>query len=185
LLDVIIGMFFSALVMYAIIVATAATLFRAGHHNIQTAADAAKALEPVAGHAAGLLFVLGIVGVGFLALPVMTTGAAYDVCQTFDVRNGLNLRLREGKIFYGTIAGVMTAAVAMNYLGVNPMKALVFAGVVQGFSTPPLMLLIVLMTSSRRIMGDKSNTFTANLFGWSTTAVIFAASAALLYSWIA
>ena len=185
LLDVIIGMFFSALVMYAIIVATAATLFGAGQHNIQTAADAAKALEPVAGHAASLLFALGIVGVGFLALPVMTTGAAYDVCQTFGARNGLNLRLREGKIFYGTIAGVMIAAAAMNYLGVNPMKALVIAGIVQGFSTPPLLLLIVLMTSSRRIMGDKTNTFTANLFGWSTTAVIFAASAALLYSWIA
>jgi Mn2+/Fe2+ NRAMP family transporter len=92
-------MFFSSLVMYAIIIATAATLFGAGQHNIQTAADAAKALEPLAGHAAGLLFTLGIVGVGFLAIPIMTTGAAYDVCQTFDARNGLNLKLREGKVF--------------------------------------------------------------------------------------
>jgi Mn2+/Fe2+ NRAMP family transporter len=171
--------------MYAIIVATAATLFRSGQHNIQTAADAARALVPVAGHGAGLLFALGIVGVGFLALPVMSTGAAYDVCQTFNARNGLNLKLREGKVFYGTIAGVLIAAAVMNFLGVNPMKALVFAGIVQGFSTPPLMLLIVLMTSSRRIMGDKKNTLAANLFGWSTTVVIFAASIALLCTWIA
>lgn len=185
LLDVIVGMFFSALVMYAIIIATAATLFGAGQHNIQTAADAAKALEPLAGHAAGLLFTLGIVGVGFIAIPIMTTGAAYDVCQTFDARNGLNLKLREGKVFYGTIAGVMIAAAVMNFLGVNPMKALVFAGIVQGFSTPPLMLLIVLMTSSRRIVGDKANTFLVNLFGWSTTVILFAVSGALLYTWIA
>jgi Mn2+/Fe2+ NRAMP family transporter len=182
LLDVFFGMFFSALVMYSIITATAATLFTSGHHNIETAADAAKALAPLAGHAASLLFTLGIVGVGFLAIPVMTTGAAYDVCQSFNSANGLHLRLRDGKIFYGTIAGVMLAAAAMNFLGINPMKALVFAGIVQGFSTPPLMLTIVLMTNRRRIMGDKTNTLLANIFGWGTTAVISAASLALMWT---
>jgi Mn2+/Fe2+ NRAMP family transporter len=184
LLDVFFGMFFSALVMYSIITATAATLFTSGHHNIETAADAAKALAPLAGHAASLLFTLGIVGVGFLAIPVMTTGAAYDVCQSFNSPNGLHLRLRDGKIFYGTIAGVMLAAAAMNFLGINPMKALVFAGIVQGFSTPPLMLIIVLMTNRRRIMGDKTNTLLANIFGWGTTAVISAASLALMWTLI-
>jgi Mn2+/Fe2+ NRAMP family transporter len=182
LLDVFFGMFFSALVMYSIITATAATLFTSGHHNIETAADAAKALAPLAGHAASLLFTLGIVGIGFLAIPVMTTGAAYDVCQSFNSANGLHLRLRDGKIFYGTIAGVMLAAAAMNFLGINPMKALVFAGIVQGFSTPPLMLIIVLMTNRRRIMGDKTNTLLANIFGWGTTAVISAASLALMWT---
>jgi Mn2+/Fe2+ NRAMP family transporter len=184
LLDVIFGMFFSALVMYSIITATAATLFTSGQHNIQTAADAAKALTPLAGHAASLLFTLGIVGVGFLAIPVMTTGAAYDVCQSFDSPNGLNLRFRDGKLFYGTIASVMFAAAAMNFLGINPMKALVFAGIVQGFSTPPLMLLIVLMTNRRSIMGGKTNTLLANLCGWTTTIVISAASLALIWTLI-
>ncbi len=184
LLDVFFGMFFSALVMYSIITATAATLFTSGHHNIETAADAAKALAPLAGHAASLLFTLGIVGVGFLAIPVMTTGAAYDVCQSFNSANGLHLRLRDGKMFYGTIAGVMLAAAAMNFLGINPMKALVFAGIVQGFSTPPLMLIIVLMTNRRRIMGDKTNTLLANVFGWGTTAIISAASFALIWTLI-
>jgi Mn2+/Fe2+ NRAMP family transporter len=182
LLDVFFGMFFSALVMYSIITATAATLFTSGQHNIETAADAAKALAPLAGHAASLLFTLGVVGVGFLAIPVMTTGAAYDVCQSFDSANGLHLRLRDGKIFYGTIAGVMLAAAAMNFLGVNPMKALVFAGIVQGFSTPPLMLLIVLMTNRRRIMGGKTNSLLANVFGWGTTVIISAASLALAWT---
>jgi Mn2+/Fe2+ NRAMP family transporter len=84
-----------------------------------------------------LLFTLGIVGMGFLAVPVMTTGAAYDVCQSLDRNSGLHLKLRDGKTFYGTIAGVMIAAAAINFVGVNPMKALVFAGVVQGLSTLP------------------------------------------------
>jgi NRAMP (natural resistance-associated macrophage protein)-like metal ion transporter len=184
LLDVFFGMFFSALVMYSIIVATAATLFASGRHNIETAADAARALTPVAGHAASLLFTLGIVGVGFLAIPVMTTGAAYDVCQSLDCRNGLNLRFRDGKAFYGTIAGVMLVAAVINFFGMNPMKALVFAGIVQGFSTPPLMLLIVLMTNRRRIVGDKTNSLVVNLLGWGTTAVLFAASLALVWTWI-
>jgi Mn2+/Fe2+ NRAMP family transporter len=185
MLDVVFGMFFSSLVMYAIIIATAATLHASGRHNIETAADAAQALAPVAGHAASLLFMLGIVGVGFLAIPVMTTGAAYDVCQSVNCSNGLHLKLREGKLFYGTIAGVMAVSAAMNYFGVNPMKALVFAGIVQGFSTPPLMLLIMLMTNRRRVMADKTNSILINLLGWTTTAIMFAASGALIWSWFA
>jgi Mn2+/Fe2+ NRAMP family transporter len=184
LMDVVFGMFFSALVMYSIIIATAATLFAAGKHNIETAADAASALVPLAGHAAGLLFTLGIVGVGFLAIPVMTTGAAYDVCQSLNRRNGLNLKLGEGKMFYGTIASVMLAGAGMNFLGINPMKALVFAGIVQGFSTPPIMLLIMLMTNTQRIMGEKTNTLWLNILGWSTTVVLFVASAGLIWSFV-
>lgn len=182
--DVLFGMFFSALVMYSIIIATAATLFVHGKHSIDTAADAAQALAPLAGHAASLLFTLGIVGVGFLAVPVMTTGAAYDVCQSLDCKNGLHLKFSEGKTFYLTIAAVLFAGAGMNFLGINPMRALVFAGIVQGFSTPPLMLLIMLMTNRRKVMGDKVNSLFSNIVGWATTAIIFAASLALLWTWI-
>jgi NRAMP (natural resistance-associated macrophage protein)-like metal ion transporter len=185
LLDVVFGMFFSALVMYAIIISAGATLHTSGIHTIDSAADAARALRPLAGRAAELLFTLGIVGVGFLAIPVMTTGAAYDICQSLDCKNGLNLSLREGKLFYGSIAGVMLIAAAMNFFGINPMKALVFAGIVQGFSTPPLMLLIMHMTNSQKVMGDKTNRLSLNILGWATTAIMFAASAALLWTWIA
>lgn len=182
--DVFFGMLFSSVVMYAIIIATAATLFATGKHTIDTAADAAQALAPLAGHAASVLFTLGIVGVGFLAVPVMTTGAAYDVCQSVDCKNGLHLKLGQGKIFYGVITAVILVAASINFLGINPMKALVFAGIVQGFSTPPLMLLIMIMTNSRKIMGDKVNNPLTNIVGWSTTAIIFAASAALMWTWM-
>jgi NRAMP (natural resistance-associated macrophage protein)-like metal ion transporter len=183
-LDVAFGMFFSALVMYSIIVATAATLHRSGQQQIETAAQAAQALTPIAGHAASLLFCIGIVGVGFLAIPVMTTGAAYDVCQSFRCRNGLHLKWRDGKIFYGVIAGVMAAAAGMNFLGINPMRALVLAGIVQGFSTPPLMLLIMLLTNKRSVVGDKLNTPLVNGMGWATTVITSAASLALLWSYL-
>jgi Mn2+/Fe2+ NRAMP family transporter len=182
--DVLFGMFFSAVVMYSILIASAATLFAAGHRKIETAAEAAKALAPVAGHSASLLFTAGIVGVGFLAIPVMTTGAAYDVCQSFGLRNGLHLKPSEAKMFYGTIVGIMIAALALNFAGVNPIRALVFAGITQAFSAPPLMLLIMFMTNSRNLMGKKKNSLILNVLGWCTTGIIVIASVALIGSWI-
>jgi Mn2+/Fe2+ NRAMP family transporter len=106
---------------------------------------------------AGLLFSLGIIGVGFLAVPVMTTGAAYDLCQSGGWRNGLSYKPKEAKIFYAAITLFTLAAMGINFIGINPMRALVFAGIVQDFSTPPLTLLIMLMTNRESIMGDKVN----------------------------
>ncbi len=180
--DVLFGMLFSSVVMYFIMLATASTLFASGHHTIETAADAAESLRPLAGRAASGLFAAGIIGVGFLAIPVMTTGAAYDVCQSTGWRNGLHYPLRKAGKFYAAIALFTLAAMGLNLLGVNPMRALVWAGIVQGFSTPPLMLLIMVLTNRRSVMGDKVNGPWINAVGWTTTAVIFAASAALLYS---
>jgi NRAMP (natural resistance-associated macrophage protein)-like metal ion transporter len=182
--DVIFGMFFSNLVMFFIILATAATLYVAGHHHIETAADAAQSLRPLAGNFAGLLFALGIIGVGFLALPVMTTGAAYDLCQSGGWRNGLSHKPQDAKIFYGAITLFTLVAMAINFVGINPMRALVLAGIVQGFSTPPLMLLIMVMTNRRSIMGDKVNGLVTNILGWGTTVLIFAASIGLGFSYL-
>lgn len=182
--DVIFGMLFSSLVMYFIMLAAAATLFVAGHHNIQTAAQAAQALTPVAGRAAGLLFTLGIIAVGFLAVPVMTTGAAYDVSQTFGWKNGLHQKPSKAKEFYAAITAFTLGAMALNFLHINPMRALVLAGIVQGFSTPPLMLLIMVMTNREAIMGDKVNGRLINTLGWITTGVTFAASGCLLFTWL-
>jgi NRAMP (natural resistance-associated macrophage protein)-like metal ion transporter len=184
LLDVIFGMLFSNIVMYFIILATAATLFVAGHHSIDTAAQAAQSLKPLAGKAAGLLFTLGLVGVGFLAVPVMTTGAAYDVSQSFEWQNGLHQKPTAAKKFYGAITLFTLVAMGLNFLGVNPMRALVIAGIVQGFSTPPLMLLIMVMTNRRSIMGHRVNGRLVNVLGWTTTVVIFSASAFLVLSWL-
>ena len=151
--DVVFGMLFSNVVMYFIILACAATLFVAGHHTIDTATDAAQSLAPLAGRAAGLLFTFGIIGVGFLAVPVMTTGAAYDVCQSTGWLNGLHHKPTHAPKFYGLITLFTLVAMGLNFTGINPMHALVAAGIVQGFSTPPLMLLIMVVTNNRKIHG--------------------------------
>lgn len=182
--DIGIGMFFSALVMYFIILSTGATLFIAGKTDISTAAEAAQALRPLAGRFAELLFAVGVVGVGFLAVPVMTAGAAYDMCQTFGWRHGLHTPVRKAPGFYITILIVTLIALGMNFLGLNPIKALVWAGVVQGLSTPFLMLAIMRMTNNRHIMGHWVNTRVMNILGWLTTVAIFAASAGLVIAWL-
>lgn len=181
--DVITGMFFSNLVMYFIILSTASTLFKTGTTEINTAAEAAEALRPLAGGAASVLFALGVIGVGFLAVPIMTTGAAYDLCQVMGWNSSLHAKPSEAKKFYVTIGVFTVLAMAMNFLGFNPMKALVFSGIVQGFSTPPLLLLIMLMTSNRKIMGDRTNSRGMNVLGWLTTAAIFVATIGLVATW--
>ena len=182
--DVVFGMVFSNVVMYFIMLATAATLFASGHRGIESAADVALALQPVAGKFASGLFAIGIIGVGMLAVPVMTTGAAYDVCQAAGARTGLSLKPNEAKLFYFAITAFTLAAMVLNFLGINPMRALVFAGIVQGFSTPPLMVLVMVMTNQRKIMGDRTNRTFINVLGWGTTAVIWAASIGLIVSYI-
>jgi NRAMP (natural resistance-associated macrophage protein)-like metal ion transporter len=179
--DVFWGMLFSNIVMYFIILSTCSTLFKAGKTEINSAAQAAEALKPIAGNAAGILFAVGVVAVGFLAVPIMTSGAAYDFAQTVGWRNSLHAPPAKAKKFYLTIAVFTFIAMGLNFFGINPMKALVFAGIVQGFSTPPLLLLILLMTSNKKIMGNRVNSRGLNIFGWITTALVFAASLCLLY----
>jgi Mn2+/Fe2+ NRAMP family transporter len=181
--DVVSGMFFSNLVMYFIILSTASTLFKNGTTEINTAAEAAEALRPLAGDAAAVLFALGVIGVGFLAVPIMTTGAAYDLCQVVGWKHSLHAKPREAKKFYAAIGGFTVLAMGMNFLGFNPMKALVFSGIVQGFSTTPLLLLIMLMTNNRKIMGDRVNGLGLNILGWITVAAIFAATVGLVVTW--
>ncbi|PYV57028.1 MAG: hypothetical protein DMG90_10745 [Acidobacteria bacterium] len=182
--DIAFGMFFSALVMYFIVLSTAATLFKAHITEISTAAQAAQALSPLAGKAAGLLFAIGVVGVGFVAVPVMTTGAAYDLCQTFGWPHGLHKAPRQCREFYLSIGIVTMIAMAMNFFGINPIKALVWAGMVQGFSTPFLMLMVMLITNKRAIMGRWVNTPYLNLLGWITTISVSLVSLGLVISWL-
>jgi len=170
-------------VMYFIILATASTLFRAGKTDINTAADAAQALRPLAGNLTRLLFAVGVIGVGFLAVPVMTIGAAYDLSQTFGWRHGLHAKPSEAKPFYIAITVFTFLAMGLNFFGFNPIKALVWAGMVQGFSTPFLMLLIMLLTNNRKVMGSWVNTKAMNVLGWTTTVLIFVALVGLVVTW--
>ena len=178
--DVGVGMLFASLIMYFIILSTAATLFRVGKTDINTAAEAAEALRPIAGNAAGLLFAAGVVGVGFLAVPVMTIGAAFDVCQSFGWKHGLHAKPHEAKGFYAAIVVFTLLAMGLNFFGINPMKALVFAGIVQGVSTPFLMLLLMRITNNPKIMGRWVNSRGMNVLGWLTTAAMFAATLGLV-----
>ncbi len=182
--DVLAGMVFSSLVMYFVMLATGSTLFSAGEHDVRTAAQAAAALRPLAGEAASWIFAAGIVAVGVVALPIMTAGAAYDIVQAIGGRTSLQARPREAKGFYLTIAALTAAAAALNFLGVNPMRALVWAGVVQGFSTPALLAIIMLLTGSRKVMGRRANGGLTKVLGWTTTAAVSAASLALLVRWL-
>jgi NRAMP (natural resistance-associated macrophage protein)-like metal ion transporter len=178
--DVGLGMLFASLIMYFIILSTAVTLFRVGKTDINTAAEAAEARRPIAGNAAGLLFAAGVVGVGFLAVPVMTIGAAFDVCQSFGWKHGLHAKPNEAKPFYAAIVAFTLLAIGLNFFGINPMKALVFAGIVQGVSTPFLMLLVMRVTNNPKIMGRWVNTRAMNILGWLTTVAMFAATVGLV-----
>jgi NRAMP (natural resistance-associated macrophage protein)-like metal ion transporter len=184
LLDTSVGMLFSNVVMYFIILCTASTLFRVGHHDVNTAAEAAQALRPLAGNAAGLLFAIGVIGVGFLAVPVMTTGIGYVVCQAMGWKHGLQYSFVEAPHFYVVIIVAHVAAMLLNFVGLNPIRALVWAGVVQGLLSPPLMLLTMLITTNPAIMGRWVNRGLTNALGWATTGVTFAAAFGVVYAWI-
>lgn len=181
--DVLVGMIFSNLILYFILMATGLTLHPAGRTEIETAAQAASALEPLAGPAAKWLFAAGVIGVGFLAVPVMTTGAAYDVVQGLGREGSLHDHPSENGFFYLVILLVTALAVGMNFLGFNPMKALVWSGIVQGFSVPPLLLIMMLLTNRRQVVGARTNGRVTNILGWATTAVTFGCTGALVASW--
>ena len=183
--DTMVGVLFANVILYAIILSTGATLHQAGQTEIDNAAQAAAALQPLAGAGAKVLFALGVVGVGFLAVPVMTTGAAYDLVQSVGEPGSLHARPAEAKLFYALIALATLIAVALNFLGFNPMRVLVWSGVVQGFSVPPLLLLMMLMTNDRAVMGGHVNGWATNTLGWVTTAATGLAAVGLVATWFA
>jgi len=182
-MDVNTGMVFSNVVMYFIILGTAATLHVAGMSNIQSAADAAEALRPLAGDASGILLALGLIGAGFLAVPILTGSAAYATSEAFGWKHGLDHHLHRAKEFYGVIVVATLVGMLINFIGINPIDALFWTAVINGFVAPPLLVLIMLVSNNRRIMGDRVNGFGLNLLGWLATAAMFAAAIALVLTW--
>jgi NRAMP (natural resistance-associated macrophage protein)-like metal ion transporter len=181
--DVNTGMFLSNIVMYFIILATAATLFKAGQTNITSAADAAQALRPLAGDAAAILLAVGLIGAGFLAVPILSGSAAYGVAEAFGWKHGLDTRPGRAREFYGVIAVATLVGMLINFIGINPIDALVWTAVINGFVAPPLMVLIMLISNNRSVMGDRTNNLPINVLGWIGTAVMFAAAIALVLTW--
>ena len=181
--DVGIGMLLSNAVMYFIILATAATLFNSGQHNIQSATEAAQALKPLAGNGASILLAFGLIGSGLLAVPILTGSSAYAVTGALGGRHGLDQKWQRAKLFYGVIIVSTLVAVLINFIGINPIRALFLAAVINGFLAPPLLVVIMLVANNRQIMGDRVNGRWSNFLGWTTTMVMFVAAVALVLTW--
>ena len=179
-LDVITGMLFSNVVMFFIMLATGATLHPSGRSEIETARGAAEALRPLAGDGAYLLFALGLIGTGFLAVPVLAGSASFAVAEVFGWRAGLDLSPRRGRRFYLVFAGAVATGVVLRLAGTNPIRMLFLSALLNGLLAPPLLLLVMLVSNNRKIMGAHANGPWLNVLGWSATIVMSVAALAFL-----
>jgi NRAMP (natural resistance-associated macrophage protein)-like metal ion transporter len=178
--DTVIGMFFSNFIMYFIILTTGATLHAHGQTNITTAREAAEALRPLAGDGAYLLFTLGLIGTGMLGVPVLVGSSAYAVAEGANWRGSMSDRPKKARAFYAVMAAAMVLGFALNYIGLNAVKMLFWSAVINGLLAPPLILLVILLTSSRKVMGEHVNSPVLRYLGWATFAVMTTAAAGML-----
>jgi NRAMP (natural resistance-associated macrophage protein)-like metal ion transporter len=178
--DVDLGMLWSNVVMYFIMLATAATLHGAGQTRIGSAADAATALEPLAGRWAATLFAFGLIGSGLLAVPILTGSAGYAIAEASGWRSGLHARPADAPGFYAVIAMSTLIGAVVASAGFDPIAALVGAAVINGLLAPPLLALVMSIANNRAVMGEQVNGRLANLLGWTATALMFAAGLGLL-----
>jgi NRAMP (natural resistance-associated macrophage protein)-like metal ion transporter len=179
-LDTVVGMGFSNVIALAIMVTAAATLNVAGVTTVQTAADAARALKPLAGSFAEALFALGIVGTGLLAVPVLAGSAAYAVGEAFRWPTGLARAPKEAKAFYATIAIATLAGALMNFTPIDPIRALYWSAVLNGVVAVPIMAVMMLMASNPKVMGQFTIELPLRVFGWLSTIVMALAAAGMI-----
>ncbi|MGH7275574.1 MAG: Nramp family divalent metal transporter [Candidatus Rokuibacteriota bacterium] len=177
-LDVNTGMFFSNLVMYFIILTSASTLHRAGIQEIETAREAAEALRPLAGDGAYFLFALALIGTGFLAVPVLAGSASFAVAELFGWRSGLDLSPRRGRRFYLVFAYAMFCGMLLDLVQTSPIRMLLLAAILNGLLAPPLLVLVMLVSNNRNIMGERTNGPWLNLLGWTATVLMTVAAVA-------
>ncbi len=183
-LDTIIGMFFSNIIMWFIIITVGATLYTSGIKNIQTAQEAALALKPIGGDFAFLLFAVGIIGTGLLAVPILAGSASYAISEAFGWRTGLYQKLKAAHGFYGAIIIAMLVGLLINFIGINPIIALYYTAVINGIIAPPLLIIILLIANNKKVMGEKVNNRLLNILGLLTIGVMSIAVLALLFSLI-
>lgn len=182
------GMLFSEIATWAIIVVAATILNKNGITNIETAADAAKALEPLvqsfphSGYLAKLIFAIGIIGLGLLSIPILAGSAAYAFTEAFHFKGGLNLKPTEGKIFYSIIIFSTLIGMLLNFIGVNPIKALIYSAVINGVVAVPLIFLITLIASNQKIMADFKTGWLSKLFLWLTFFCMFLAAIGMFFT---
>lgn len=178
--DVWSGMLLSNIVMFFIIAAGGALLFSQGITNIDSAAQAAEALRPVAGDATYYLFAIGIVGTGLLAVPVLAGSSSYAVSESFGWKEGLARSFKQAHAFYGVLIFSMLIGLAINFLGIDPIKALIYSAITNGIVAPLVLTFIVLLSSNRRIMGPWVNKRTTTIAGWCVTGIMALAGGAAI-----
>ena len=178
-LDTYVGMGFSNLIAWFIILTTAATLHPAGIADIHTSADAAKALEPLAGRFSSILFAAGIIGTGLLAIPVLAGSAAYGVAEAFKWRASLEQTPDNAKKFYAVLAIATLIGLALNFVGIDPIRALFWAAVLNGIVAVPVMVVTMLMSANPKVMGQFTLTPPLRIVGWLATLVMFLSSIGL------
>jgi len=178
-IDTYLGMGFSNLIALFIIVSTAATLHAAGVTDIATSAQAAEALRPLAGDATFLLFSLGIIGTGMLAVPVLAGSAAYAMAETFEWKSGLDLKLLEAREFYAIIALATLGGVTLDFTPIDPIKALFWCAVINGVIAVPIMVVMMLMADDPQVMGPFTVTRRLKTLGWLATWTMAAAVVAM------
>jgi NRAMP (natural resistance-associated macrophage protein)-like metal ion transporter len=181
-IDVWIGMFVSNLVMFFIIATCAAVLYSHGVTHIETAADAAMALKPLAGNNAFLLFAAGIIGMGLLAVPVLAGSAAYTVAESFKWKSGLYRKLKNAQAFYGIIILSMLIGWGLNFVGISTINMLIYSAVLNGLVAPVILYLIVQMTNNRHVMKERTNHPIIAFFGWIVTGVMIVSGIATILS---
>jgi NRAMP (natural resistance-associated macrophage protein)-like metal ion transporter len=182
--DVDFGMSFSGLVMFFIILTTGTVLFKGGIHQIDTVEQAALALKPLAGNLAYLLFAIGVIGTGLIAIPVLSGSLSYIVTETFGWEQGLDKKFHEAKAFYVIIAISLILGLSLNYVGISPIKALIYTAILYGLTAPILIAIILHISNNKKIMGNNVNGRALNILGFAALIIMSLAAVVLLYLYI-
>lgn len=181
-IDVWSGMFLSNLVMFFIIAACAGVLYPKGITNIATASQAAEALRPFAGNATFFLFAIGIIGTGLLAIPVLAGSSSYAIAESLQKPGSLGKKLSQARAFYGVIIISMLVGLGLNFVGINPIKALIYSAIGNGLVAPVVLVLIVLISSNKKVMGEWTNKAITKVFGWGATLLMVLAGIGAIFA---
>lgn len=179
--DVDFGMTISGFVMYFIILTTGTVLFKGGVQQIDTVEQAAMALKPLAGHLAYLLFAVGVIGTGFIAIPVLSGSLSYIYSETFGWEQGLDKKFHEAKGFYTIIAISLMLGLSLNYAGISPIKALIYTAILYGLTAPVLIAIILHISNNKKIMGENINGRLSNILGFTALVIMSIAALVLIY----
>ena len=179
--DVDFGMLFSNLVMFFIILTTGTVLFNGGIHQIDTVEQAAQALKPLAGNFAYLLFAVGVIGTGLLAIPVLSGSLSYIISETFGWEQGLDKKFHEAKAFYLVIAISLILGLLMTKLGISPVKALIYSAILYGLTAPVLIAIILHIANNKKVMGIYTNGKLSNILGFATLILMTFTAVVMLY----